>query len=95
MIPFKLAAGAAALAASLSLARAAPTDEPADGFVFDAMTAPSSVSYTGTVEVVGIGNQASQASVYRIEISGAKLKSRIDSEAAAIFLRDFIMSIEK
>ncbi|MBV8371813.1 MAG: hypothetical protein JOY69_01010, partial [Candidatus Eremiobacteraeota bacterium] len=77
MIPFKLAAGAAALAASLSLARAAPSDEPADGFVFDAMTAPSSVSYTGTVEVVGIGNQAAQASVYRIEHRAPNLTQRL------------------
>jgi negative regulator of sigma E activity len=75
-MPFKLVAGAAAIAASLSLASAAPSDEPADGFVFDAMTAPSTVSYTGTVEVVSIGNQGSQASVYRIEHRAPNLTER-------------------
>lgn len=59
-------AGAAAIAASLALASAAPGDEPADGLVFDAMTAPATVSYSGTVESVDIGNQHSEAAVYRI-----------------------------
>ncbi|HKU82000.1 MAG TPA: DUF4367 domain-containing protein [Candidatus Tumulicola sp.] len=63
---FTVAAGAAAIAASLALASAAPGDEPADGFVYDAMTAPATVSYSGTVESVDIGDQHSEASVYRI-----------------------------
>ncbi len=70
-------AGAVAFAASLSLASAAPNDEPADGFVFDAMTAPATVSYTGTVEDVSIGNQGSQASVYRIEHRAPNLTERV------------------
>jgi negative regulator of sigma E activity len=74
---FKVAAGAAAFAASLSLASAAPNDEPADGLVFDAMTAPTTVSYTGTVEVVSIGNQGSEASVYRIEHRAPNLTERL------------------
>lgn len=61
-----IAAGAVAVAASLTLASAAPSDEPADGFVYDAMTAPATVSYSGTVEIVDIGNQHSEAAVYRI-----------------------------
>ena len=73
----KLAAILAAFAASLSLASAAPSDEPADGFVYDAMTAPATVSYTGTVEVVSIGNQGSEASVYRIEHRAPNLTERV------------------
>src|SRR6185437_15266881 len=61
-----VAAGAAAVAASLTLASAAPGSEPADGFVYDAMTAPATVSYSGTVESVDIGDQHSEAVVYRI-----------------------------
>ncbi len=76
MTRFKVLAGAAALAASLSLASAAPNDEPADGFVFDAMTAPATVSYSGTVEDVSIGNQRSEASVYRIEHRAPNLTER-------------------
>jgi negative regulator of sigma E activity len=67
----------AAFVASLSLASAAPNDEPADGFVYDAMTAPATVSYTGTVEVVSIGNQGSEASVYRIEHRAPNLTERV------------------
>ncbi|MGA8534830.1 MAG: DUF4367 domain-containing protein [Candidatus Tumulicola sp.] len=72
----KLVAGLGALAASLSLASAAPNDEPADGLIFDAITAPSTVSYTGTVEVVSIGDQGSEASVYRIEHRAPNLTQR-------------------
>lgn len=75
---FKIVAGAAAIVASLSLASAAPAvEEPADGLVFDAMTAPSTVSYAGTVEVVNIGNQQSDASVYRIEHRAPNLTQRV------------------
>src|SRR5581483_7942942 len=49
---------------------------PADGLVFDAMIAPASVSYAGTVQVVSIGNQASQAWVYRIEHRAPDLTER-------------------
>lgn len=76
MTRLKVAAGAAALAASLSLASAAPTDEPADGLVFDAMTAPASISYAATVQVVNIGNQDSQAWVYRVEHRAPDLTER-------------------
>jgi negative regulator of sigma E activity len=77
MTRLKTVAGVAALAASLTLAGAAPNDEPADGLVFDAMTAPATVSYTGTVEVVSIGNQGSEASVYRIEHRAPNLTQRL------------------
>jgi len=76
MTRWKIAAGVAALAASLSLASAAPNDEPADGLVYDAMTAPESVSYVGTVQVVNIRNQGSQACEYRIEHRAPGLTER-------------------
>lgn len=71
----KLAAGAAVAAASLTLASAATPGEPADGLVFDAMTAPATVSYSGTVEAIDIGNH-SEASVYRIEHRAPDLTQR-------------------
>ena len=74
---FKIAAGVAALAASLALAGAAPAGEPADGLVFDAMTAPSTVSYAGTVEVTNAGSSRSQGSVYRIEHRAPNLTQRV------------------
>jgi outer membrane lipoprotein-sorting protein len=72
-----LAAGTVALVASLSLASAGTGgDEPADGLIFDAMSAPSTVSYVGTVEELHIGSERSQASVYRIEHRAPNLTRR-------------------
>jgi negative regulator of sigma E activity len=70
------AAGVAAIAATLSLASAGSSGEPADGLVFDAISAPVSVSYQGTVEVVRMGNHP-QASVYRIEHRAPNLTERV------------------
>ncbi|HEY1974931.1 MAG TPA: hypothetical protein VGG89_00110 [Candidatus Baltobacteraceae bacterium] len=42
-------------------------EEPADALVYDAMAAPATISYAGTVQMVRIGNAGSQASVFRIE----------------------------
>jgi outer membrane lipoprotein-sorting protein len=70
-------AGAAALAASLSLASAGANGEPADGLVFDAMSAPATVSYAGTVQEVRVGNERSEASVYRIEHRAPNLTQRL------------------
>lgn len=42
-------------------------EEPADALVYDAMAAPATVSYAGTVQMVRIGNAGSQASVFQIE----------------------------
>jgi len=63
----KILACAAAFAASLSLASASSGDEAPDGWVYDAMAAPATVSYEGVVETVRIGNGGAEASVYRIE----------------------------
>lgn len=76
MIRAKIAAGIAVVATSLSLASAAPGDEPADGWVFDAMVAPQSVSYVGSVQAVSIANDGSQAYVYRIEHRAPNLTLR-------------------
>lgn len=55
-----------ALVAGLSSAGAS-SEEPADALVYDAMAAPATISYAGTVQTVRIGNAGSQASVFRIE----------------------------
>jgi negative regulator of sigma E activity len=72
----KIVACTAVVAASLTLASAATPDEPADGLVFDAMTAPATISYSGTVEAIDIGNH-SEASVYRIEHRAPDLTQRV------------------
>lgn len=55
-----------ALVAGLAAA-GATGEEPADGLVYDAMAAPATISYAGTVQTVRIGNAGSQASVFHIE----------------------------
>jgi negative regulator of sigma E activity len=67
----------AALFAGLALAAAAGSTEPADGWIVDAMAAPSNVSYTGTVEVVRFGGHGSEASMYRIEHRAPNLTQRL------------------
>ncbi|HEY1653630.1 MAG TPA: DUF4367 domain-containing protein [Candidatus Tumulicola sp.] len=73
----QILAGTALVGASLALASAAPPDEPADAFVYDAITAPTKVSYAGTVEIVNIGDNQTQASVYRIEHRAPDLTQRL------------------
>lgn len=48
-------------------AASAATEESPDALVYDAMAAPATVSYTGVAEIVRIGDDGSEASVYRIE----------------------------
>ena len=55
-----------ALVAGLSSA-GATGEESADGLVYDAMAAPATVSYAATVQMVRIGNDGSQASVFHVE----------------------------
>lgn len=45
----------------------ASSEEPPDALVYEAMAAPATISYTGSVETVRIGNAGSEASVLRIE----------------------------
>ncbi|MBV9233540.1 MAG: DUF4367 domain-containing protein [Candidatus Eremiobacteraeota bacterium] len=56
-------------------AAAAGSDSPA-ALIAQVIAAPSSVSYTGTVTAVRIGNQRSEASVYRIEHRAPDLTRR-------------------
>jgi len=61
-----LLACCSALVAGLSSAGAS-SEEPADSLVYDAMAAPATISYAGTVQRVRIGNAGSEASVFSIE----------------------------
>lgn len=66
MKPIALLACCGALLTGLASA-GATSEEPADALVYDAMAAPATISYTGSVETVRIGNAGSEASVFRIE----------------------------
>ncbi len=72
----KVAAGLSAVAASLALASANSAQPPAVSLLREAVAAPSTTSYTGIVEVVRIGNQTSEVSVYRIEHRAPDLTKR-------------------
>jgi negative regulator of sigma E activity len=74
----KLVAIICTLAASLTLASASSggNSEEASSYVSDALAAQSTVSYTGTVEVVRIGSEGSQATVYRVEHRAPDLTKR-------------------
>lgn len=69
----------AACAAAAAMAVAVPglPEEPADGLIVDAMSAPQTLAYDGTVEVVQIGDSHSEASVYRIEHRPPDLTRRV------------------
>jgi negative regulator of sigma E activity len=63
-------------------ARTAPTSP--DALVFAAISAPSTVSYTGVVQVVRMGSRAAEASVYRIEHRAPNLTRRVYSSPSAV-----------
>jgi len=63
----KLLALGGALLAGLSIASASSDAEAPDGLVYDAMAAPATISYSGIVEEVRIGDRGSEACVYQIE----------------------------
>ncbi len=67
MTGLKLLALGSVLVAGASVATVASRAESPDGLVYDAMAAPATVSYTGVVQLVRIGNSGSEACVYRIE----------------------------
>jgi negative regulator of sigma E activity len=50
---------------------------PIDALIFAAITAPSNVSYTGTVQSFRIGSGASEAAVYRVEHRAPDLTRRV------------------
>jgi negative regulator of sigma E activity len=73
----KLVAIICTLAASLTLASASSGEtEDAGSYVAGAIAAQSAVSYTGMVQVVRIGSDGSQATVYRIEHRAPNLTKR-------------------
>ncbi len=76
-------AGLVVLAGSVSLAAGSAPPGP-DAMLFAAIAAPSSVSYTGVVEVVRFGSRAAEASVYRIEHRAPDLTLRVYSAPSAL-----------
>jgi negative regulator of sigma E activity len=80
MNPVSIVSVLVLLAASLSLGGASSsTARNGDALLASAMAAPSTVSYTGLVEVVRIGSRTSDVSVYRIEHRAPDLTRRIYS----------------
>ncbi|MBV8530830.1 MAG: hypothetical protein JO104_05890, partial [Candidatus Eremiobacteraeota bacterium] len=67
----------ALVAGSLTLASASSNPPPLDAMLVAAMSAPATVTYSGTVQVVRIGNHAAEASVYRIEHRAPDLTRRV------------------
>lgn len=74
----------AVLAGSVSLAAAGAMAPGPDTMLFAAIAAPTSVSYTGSVEVVRFGSHAAEASVYRIEHRAPDLTLRAYSAPSAL-----------
>jgi outer membrane lipoprotein-sorting protein len=70
-------AAAAIAGATLAASGAASAPHSIDPMVVAAMSAPSTVSYTGVVETVRIGSRTSEASVYRIEHRAPGLTRRV------------------
>jgi negative regulator of sigma E activity len=62
-----LVAAPVLLATTLTLASAGVSRDSVDTLVYEAMFAPSTVSYSGVVQFVRIGSRHAQASVYRVE----------------------------
>ncbi|HVR46732.1 MAG TPA: DUF4367 domain-containing protein [Candidatus Binatia bacterium] len=77
-------AALAMLTGSVSLAAAGPVPAAPETMLFAAIAAPSSVSYTGVVEVVRFGSHAAEASVYSIEHRAPDLTLRVYSAPSAL-----------
>ncbi len=77
--------GLALLAASLSRAGADSGREPLLALLSQALAAPSTVSYSGVVEVVRIGSRVTEASIYRIEHRAPGLTLRTYSAPPPLF----------
>jgi negative regulator of sigma E activity len=76
MTGVRLLAASGALVAGLCAAAAVSRAEAPDGLIYDAMAAPATISYTGIVQNVRIGNRGSEACVYRIEHRAPNLTVR-------------------
>lgn len=69
------------IAAAVALLAAAPSS---NDLLFAAISAPSTVSYSGVVQVVRMGSRAAEASVYRIEHRAPNLTRRDYSSPSAV-----------
>jgi negative regulator of sigma E activity len=74
----------ALLAGSVSGSAAGSAPPVPDAMLFAAIAAPSTVSYSGVVEVVRFGSRAAEASVYRIEHRAPDLTCRMYSAPSAL-----------
>jgi negative regulator of sigma E activity len=63
---------------------ATPVPDPLDALLFAAISAPSSVSYTGIVQVISIGNNAAESAVYRVEHRAPQLTRRVYTAPASL-----------
>lgn len=70
------------VALTVALLAAGPTSP--DALLFAAISAPSTISYTGVVQVVRIGSREAEASVYRIEHRAPNLTRRVYSSPSAL-----------
>ncbi|MGA8474256.1 MAG: sigma-E factor regulatory protein RseB domain-containing protein [Candidatus Cybelea sp.] len=91
MKPANAIAALAVLAGTLAFERASPLPVSSDALLFAAISAPSTVSYTGVVEVVRIGSHSAEASVYRVEHRAPDLTRRIYS-APSMLSGDSVIS---
>ena len=82
--PGSVAAAFALVAAGVSLCAAGSGPSEPNALLFAAIAAPSTVSYTGLVEVVRFGSRAAEASVYRIEHRAPDLTCRVYSAPSAL-----------
>ncbi len=74
----------ALVAAGLTRASAGPAATTGNPLLDAAIHAPDTVSYTGVVEVMRLGNRATEASVYRIEHRAPDLTKRMYSSPSAL-----------
>jgi negative regulator of sigma E activity len=84
-------AGLALLAGSLALVSSNANRDPVGSLLLAAVSAPGTVSYTGTIQVVRIGNHTSEASVCQIEHRAPDLTRRLYS-APSVLLGDSVIT---
>jgi negative regulator of sigma E activity len=72
------------VAATLTLASANSTRGAVDALLYEAISAPATVSYSGVVQFVRIGSRHAEASVYRVEHRAPDLTRRTYTAPSAI-----------
>lgn len=72
------------VAATLTLASANASRDSVDALLFAAMSAPSTVSYSGVVQFVRIGSRHAEASVYRVEHRAPDLTRRVYTAPSSV-----------